>query len=107
MADFYIGQGARRPNLVANLMDATGPVNLASASSVTFRMRLQNGTTTVSGSCTVSSPAEGEVTYSWGASDTATPGVFIAEFSVTWTTGVTQTFPTDRVLTVEVRDAAT
>lgn len=106
MADFYIGQGARRPTLVVNLLDANGPVNVT-GKTVTFRMKLQDGTTAISGSATVSNGATGEVTYSWGASDTATPGTYIAEWSVTWDTGITQTFPTDRVFTVLVRDTAT
>lgn len=107
MADFYIGQGARRPVLGATLTDANGPVNLTSASSITFRGRLMDGTTTFSGSAVADAPAAGHVTYSWGANDTATPGTYMVEFSVTWSTGITQTFPTDRVMTLEVRDAAT
>jgi hypothetical protein len=107
MADFYIGQDARRPTLVVNLLDAQGNVNLTGASSVTFRMRLQNGTTAVTGTATVTQAAQGEVTYAWAANDTATPGTYIAEWSVTWSTGVTQTFPTDRVFTILVRDKAT
>jgi hypothetical protein len=107
MADFYIGQDARRPTIVVNLLDAQGYVNLTGASSTTFRMRLQDGTTAISGTATVSQASTGEVTYAWGASDTATPGEYIAEWSVTWSTGITQTFPTDRVFTVLVRDKAT
>ena len=107
MADFYIGQNARRPSIGVTLMDATGPVNLTGASSVTIRGRLQDGTTTFSGTATADVPAAGHVTYAWAANDTATPGTYIVEWSVTWSTGITQTFPTDRVFTVEIRDAAT
>lgn len=107
MADFTIGQGARRPILYATLTQAGEPLDLTGASSVTFRGRLQDGTTVFSGTCTIITAADGEVSYSWAANDTATPGTYIVEFSITWSTGITQTIPTDRVATLLVRNAAT
>jgi hypothetical protein len=106
MADAYVMQGARRPILGMTLVDANGPVNLTSASSIAFRGRLQDGTTVFSGSATADSPAAGHITYTPGANDFATPGTYIVEAVVTWDTGITQGFPTDRIATLLVRDAA-
>lgn len=106
MADVYMMQGARRPVIGMTLVDSDGPVNLTGASSITFRGRLQDGTTTFSGSATADLPALGHITYSPATNDFATPGLYIVEAVVTWSTGVTQGFPTDRVATLLVRDAA-
>jgi hypothetical protein len=106
MADFSIGQGDRRPILTATLTQAGEPLNLTGASGVVFRGRLQDGTTAFTGSCTITGASTGDVSYTWGASDTATPGLYICEFVITWSTGVTQAIPTHRRATLLITDAA-
>lgn len=107
MADFTIGQGDRRPVLTATLTQAGEPLDLTGASGVVFRGVLQDGTTAFTGSCTVTSAADGEVSYTWGANDTATAGLYLCEFVITWSTGVTQTIPTHRQATLLVKQANT
>lgn len=106
MADLYMVQGDRRPILAATLTQGGEAINLTGASGVVFRGRLQNGTTVFTGSCSIVSAAAGTVTYTWGASDTATPGIYIVEFVITWSTGVTQSIPSHRTRTLEIRDTA-
>jgi len=115
MADYSIKQGARRPVLTATLTEAGEPLDLTGAVSVAFRGRLQDGTTTFTGSCTVTNATTGEVTYAWGANDTAVPGTYIVEFVVTWVAAVvgppavaaiTQIVPSYRQRTLDVLDNA-
>jgi hypothetical protein len=107
MADYSIVQGARRPTLTATLIDATGTaINLTGATGVTFRGAQMDGTTVFSGSCTVTSAADGEVSYAWASADTAVPGLYRVEFVITWSTGITEVVPSDVTRTLQIKDAA-
>ena len=100
-ADFQLKKGDRLPSLVATLYDASGVADLSSAT-VTFKMELASavpGGTVISGSCTVL--GSGQVRYDWGASDSATVGVYDAEFVVT-ISGKDQTYPNGGYFTVEI-----
>lgn len=107
MADFSIGQGNRRPVLTATLTQSGEALDLTGASGVVFRGVLQNGTTAFTGSCTITGASTGDVSYTWGANDTAIPGLYVCEFVVTWSTGITQSIPTHRRATLLVTAAAT
>ena len=116
MADFVMGQGARYPILTATLTEDGNALNLASAVSVEFRGRRPNGTTVFSGACTVTSAIDGEVSYAWGANDTAVPGIYIIEFVITWVAAdagppavaaYTQSIPSNRAASLLVRESAT
>lgn len=100
---FAIKQGDRLPLLNATLVDSDGAaVNLTGAS-VRFLMRNEAGTVVVNQAATVVSAASGTVRYSWGATDTATAGVYNAEFEVT-VDSLKRTFPTQGYLRVTVWD---
>lgn len=102
MADFTIGQGARRPTIPAQLTESGQPINLTGASSVTLRALLPDGTTAITGTCTIDAASTGEVSYAWAANDTDTPGLYRLQFVITWSAGVTQALPTHRNATLLV-----
>jgi hypothetical protein len=96
---FELKQNDRRPVFVVILKDDFGEateavVNLTTATSAFFNMRLVGGATKVSrGSATISNAAGGEVTYNWGTADTDTVGAYEAEVEIVWNDGKAETFP--------------
>lgn len=107
MADFTIGQGDRKPDLTATLMENGQAINLASASGVTLRATQADGTTGFTGSCTLTSAAAGKVTYSFAANDTDTPGDYRLAFIIDWGSSVYQTVPTARTAILRVTSTFT
>ena len=102
MPDFTIRQGDRLPPLRTTLISDGSPVDLSSATSVTVYGVQSDGTTGFTGAATILTPAaDGEVSYAWGSGDTDMPGRYRVQFVVT-TSGLTQTYPTDRVYLVDV-----
>lgn len=75
---FNVKTGDTKP-LRAQLayVDGGGPINLTGGT-VAFHM-----TGILVGSCTIDDPLNGWVSYPWAAGETATAGVFDAEFQVT------------------------
>ena len=100
---FYIKQGDTSPYLQVTLKDGDGAVvNLTGATAV-FSMRRGGSTTVSEQSATVVSPATaGVVRYTWGASDTATPGMYEGEFEVTFSGGEIQTYPNAGYIEINV-----
>lgn len=93
--NFYIKVGDRRPVLQDTLVDASGAaINLTTATGVTLIMRpLYSATPKVNAAGTIVTAASGIVQYSWGATDTDTPGDYYREWKITWSTGITQRVP--------------
>lgn len=110
---FVIKRNDTRPIFKAQLTqtDPTGattnqvPVDLTTATSVKFYMRLtpNTGILEVSGTAAIVDAATGKVSYTWIAADTDTAGQYLAEFEVSWGTDK-QTFPSDDYLTITVKD---
>jgi hypothetical protein len=108
---FTIKQGDRRPLFVVALKDNFGEVgeaavDLTTAGSALFNMRAENGGATKinRGSATITTPASGIVTYSWGTADVDTVGTYEAEMEIVWGDGKAETFPNDSYWTVEITD---
>jgi hypothetical protein len=107
---FSIKNGDTAPAYVVNLqedVDTTpAAINLTSATSVTFKMRLVDttGAPEVSGACVVTSAASGTVTYEWDPGDTATPGTYDVEFQILWNDGTIETVPNSGYGAVIVTD---
>ena len=102
------------PSYVVDLADNYGlaneaPIDLTTATSVTFLMRQTGtpGTPKVSSAMTVISAANGRVQHDWVATDTDTPGDFEVEFEIAWDDGTIETIPNDSYLTVTVVDDLT
>lgn len=107
MATFQLKQNDRLPKLRAALTDSTGAALDLTGATVGFRMRARGTGTAVvlTGTAAAVTPAtSGVVEYTWGAGDTATPGVYDAEWVLTYA-GSVQTVPTTGYLVVVVEPA--
>lgn len=101
---FTIKVGSTRPAYVANLLDDFGlssqkPLDLTSATSVTFEMRIQGSSSTpsVSGVMTVVNATQGQVQYTWITGDTSTAGTYDVEFKILWSDGGIERVPNGAV----------
>lgn len=104
-ADFTIRQGDTLPTIATTLSDADGAVDLTGAA-VRFRLwPWDGGTATVDAVASVSDPTTGAVGYAWQAGDTDAPGLYRAEWAVTFADQETLSFPNDRELYVLIRAA--
>jgi len=104
---FSIKQNDTRPILKAQLLDAEElPVNLTAVNAIEFHMRVYPAGTTkiAAGSVTINNATQGQVQYSFSASDTNTADTYEAEFEVTYSDGTIQTFPNDTQATVKITD---
>lgn len=107
MATIYMAEDSRRPSLRVQLVDADGPVDVTGASSISFIMS-KDGVAKVNNSANVTQEvgALGIVRYDWVAADVDTPGDYVARWLVTWSTGVTQEFPSSRYDRVVISPSA-
>lgn len=101
---FTIKKGSTRPAYVANLLDNfglsnQGPLDLTTATSVTFAMRLQNttGAPSLESGMTIVNAAQGQVQYTWIAGDTGTLGTYDVEFKIVWNDGGIEYVPNGAV----------
>ena len=108
VADFFIKQGDTLPVLTDTLTYSNGTaVNLAGAS-VTFVMRAMTANaTTTNATATVTNAATGAISYTFTATDTATAGMYMANWLVTFGGGALMTFPTDGYIEINVEQNLT
>lgn len=100
-ADFQLKKGDRLPSLQATLVDPTAAADISAATGVTFAMKLQGGTTIVTGAMVVVAAQPAKVRYDWGVADTLTVGIYNAEIVVNFS-GKDRTYPNGSFFTVEV-----
>lgn len=102
-SDFIIKEGDNKPDLIVDLTDANGLVNLDGLDEVRFHMRPIEGPTVVVDAVaealqTGSDPNytnKGRVKYEFQAGDTDVPGRYYGEFELTYVSGEILTFPND------------
>lgn len=109
-ADFTAKIGSLANTIDATLTDATGAaVDLTTGvTDVRFTMTpIGSATPKVNAAvATIVTPAAGRVRYAWVAADLDTAGLFLAEWTVTYTSGAKPLrFPERGHLTVEVQAA--
>lgn len=93
----------RLPSIQTTLSTAGAPVDLTTATSVTFIMKpITGGAIKVNAAATIVSLTGGIVRYDWLATDTNTAGIFNAEWQVNWPSSKEQTFPTQGYHVVEI-----
>lgn len=102
---FYIKQNDTSPFLLATLKDGNGNLIDLTAATVRFHMRAVGASSaTVDGSAAIVNEDQGAVKYTWQSGDTATAGIYEAEFEVTYSGGAIETFPNDGFIRVVVTD---
>lgn len=92
-ADFVIAQGDQLPSLVFTAINSAGvKQNLAAATAIVgYMVHLPSGEK-ITLSVAISDAPNGEITVSWGSTDTALPGLYRVWVVITFPQG-TMTFP--------------
>lgn len=91
---YAVSQTDTLPPYTATLTSGTSPVNLSTATSVTFIMANYFSGVVATGSAAVTNAAAGQVSYAWGQDDLDTPGIYSIQWQVTFPSG-TVTYPTN------------
>lgn len=105
MDSFMLRKGDRLPVLSATLLNSSGSAINLSGGSVEFHMRLVDGSTLkVNAAATIVSATAGTVSYSWGATDTNSTGLYFGEFEVTLA-GLERTVPTPDFIMIRICEA--
>ena len=104
---FRIVQNDTAPSITSQLTDGGKPIDLSTASNITFHMEDMFQRSVVSddltGRTNIVDPTIGKVEYTWRAEDTDTVGTYSAEWEVLYEDGKVETFPTsDNKITIEV-----
>lgn len=112
MADFTIRAGNLLPAIPARLSDENGNALNLTGATVTFKLVARNdntikvnraATVLVADPSLLTSATQPNVQYSWQAGDTDTPGLYIAEWVITYTAlSASETAPNDVYMTVSI-----
>ncbi len=101
MADVVMKTGDTATVLTSTLRDGNGVVVNLTGASVKLNMRKAGSRLAkVSAAGTIVTPLLGAVSYTWIAADVDEPGLFHAEWEVTFSGGAKETFPNGRYLKV-------
>lgn len=104
MTDFTIKQNDTSPSISAILKGADREVIDLSGATVRFNMKnRRTGELIVDGrECTVIDATAGQVRHDWQAGDTATSGLFNAEFEITFSSGKIESVPNGSHIQIKI-----
>ena len=99
--DFRLKVGDLEPSLVATLLYQDGSVPaLDTAVSISFRFATTAGVELFSRAANLTNATTGAVSYAWQTGDTAIAGEYYGEFSIVWSAGRSQTYPSSGYLLI-------
>lgn len=93
MADFNIRTTNRLPAIECELFEDEKPADLTTATLVQLRYKSKTGGAVIVKTAEIVAANPARVRYAWAASDTDTPGVYIAAWRVTYSGGRTADYP--------------
>ena len=104
MDSFLIRRNDRLPALSATLTNSAGAAYNLTAATVRLNMREVGGSTNKinTASVTIVSATAGTISYSWGATDTNSTGIYYAEFEDTSSGALERTFPNPDFVLIHV-----
>lgn len=108
--DFIVRVGDTDSDIRSTLRDVTGAIVNLTGATVRFRMRPAGGPAAplkVDQPAIIDSAVGGQVRYAWTGTDTNTPGLYLAEWRVTFGDGTIESFPNDAVLYLLVSEGLT
>lgn len=98
MESFKITQNDTSPPIRGDCLSGTGqPVDVTGATVKFYMRELESDVLTVDGSGSVVDGQAGTIGYAWAPGDTSSPGVYLAEFEVTYPGGDVETFPSQQI----------
>jgi len=107
MAVFNIKRNDTKPFLAVQLLDATGSaIDLTNSTGISFNLATNDNdyTSVLSGVCSITGSATGNVEYRWAAGDTNRSGLFLGEFETTFSDLTVLTLPFDNSLRVNINE---
>lgn len=109
MAEVTMKQHDTRPVLTRYLIQtvngATSPFDMTNVASIGFKMRHTSAPLVlVTGLASIVTVSSAYIAYKWIAGDTATTGIYNAEYENTYTDGGIETVPGDGYFSIEIVD---
>jgi hypothetical protein len=93
MADLTVKQFDTGPPWQATLSDTNGAIDLTAATEVLLFMKGAATSTEVTGACTITGAADGDIEYVLGDMDTSIADTYTGEFAIHWSDGTVQKVP--------------
>lgn len=105
-SDFTIKAGDTLPVLTDTLTYSNGSSANLTGASVNFVMRASTSTSPlIDTPATITNPSTGAVSFTFSATQSATPGNYMGEWKVTFSGGTTQTWPTDGYIAIWIEES--
>lgn len=101
---YCFSQGRTRPYFAVQLLQESDDtvVDLTNCTvALNFRHKDNRSAAVSSGACSITDATNGKVEYRWGASDLNAPGLYVAEFVITFADTTTQSVFIEDVLVRE------